>query len=60
MVITEYHLQKKQTMKLISFSAHIVDVLDTLVHLNKNGFVYVMNKDNGAIKNVWQFTENMN
>ena len=33
---------------------------ESLVHLNKNGFVYVMNKDNGAIKNVWQFTENMN
>lgn len=32
----------------------------SLVHLNKNGFVYVMNKDNGDIKNVWQYTENMN
>ncbi len=32
----------------------------SLVHLNKNGFVYVMDKDNGAIKNVWQYTENMN
>jgi alcohol dehydrogenase (cytochrome c) len=31
-----------------------------LVHLNKNGFVYVMDKDNGDIKNVWQFAENMN
>jgi len=32
----------------------------SLVHLNKNGFVYVMDKDNGAIQNVWQYTENMN
>lgn len=32
----------------------------SLVHLNKNGFVYVMDKDDGAIKNVWQYTENMN
>lgn len=31
-----------------------------LVHLNKNGFVYVMDKDNGSIRNVWQYTENMN
>ena len=31
-----------------------------LVHLNKNGFVYVMDKDNGDLKNVWQFAENMN
>jgi len=32
----------------------------SLVHLNKNGFVYVMDKDSGAIRNVWQYTENMN
>ena len=32
----------------------------TLVHLNKNGFVYVMDKDNGAMRNAWQYTENMN
>ena len=31
-----------------------------LVHLNKNGFVYVMNKDSGDIVDVWQYTENMN
>lgn len=31
-----------------------------LVHLNKNGFVYVMDKDNGKLQNVWQYTENMN
>ena len=32
----------------------------SLVHLNKNGFVYVMDKDSGAMKNAWQYTENMN
>jgi len=32
----------------------------TLVHLNKNGFVYVMDKDNGSMKNAWQYAENMN
>jgi alcohol dehydrogenase (cytochrome c) len=32
----------------------------SLVHLNKNGFVYVMDKDDGSIRNAWQFTENMN
>jgi alcohol dehydrogenase (cytochrome c) len=31
-----------------------------LVHLNKNGFVYVMDKDNGSMVNAWQYTENMN
>ena len=31
-----------------------------LVHLNKNGFVYVMDKDTGAMRNAWQYTENMN
>ena len=31
-----------------------------LVHLNKNGFVYVMNPQDGGIRNVWQYTENMN
>lgn len=31
-----------------------------LVHLNKNGFVYVMDKDSGDMVDVWQFTENMN
>ena len=31
-----------------------------LVHLNKNGFVYVMDKDDGAMVNAWQYTENMN
>jgi alcohol dehydrogenase (cytochrome c) len=32
----------------------------SLVHLNKNGFVYVMDKDNGKLKNVWQYAENVN
>ncbi len=32
----------------------------SLVHLNKNGFVYVMDKDDGSIRNAWQYTENMN
>lgn len=31
-----------------------------LVHLNKNGFVYVMDKDDGSMVNAWQYTENMN
>ncbi|MDL2338004.1 MAG: PQQ-binding-like beta-propeller repeat protein [Pseudomonadota bacterium] len=31
-----------------------------IVHLNKNGFVYVMNKDNGAMVNAWQMAENVN
>jgi alcohol dehydrogenase (cytochrome c) len=32
----------------------------SLVHLNKNGFVFVMNKDNGDLKNVWKLAENVN
>lgn len=31
-----------------------------LVHLNKNGFVYVMDKDSGAMHNAWQYSENVN
>lgn len=31
-----------------------------LVHLNKSGFVFVMDKDNGKLENVWQYAENMN
>lgn len=31
-----------------------------LAHLNKNGFVYVMDKDSGEMRNAWQYTENMN
>ncbi|MCX7170132.1 MAG: PQQ-binding-like beta-propeller repeat protein [Proteobacteria bacterium] len=33
---------------------------DVLVHLNKNGFTYVMDKDNGKLENVWQYGENVN
>lgn len=33
---------------------------DVLVHLNKSGFVFVMDKDNGKLENVWQFGENVN
>ncbi len=36
------------------------DGKEVLVHLNKSGFVFVMDKDNGDLKNVWQFAENMN
>jgi alcohol dehydrogenase (cytochrome c) len=32
----------------------------TLVHLNKSGFVFVMDKDNGKLENVWQYAENQN
>jgi alcohol dehydrogenase (cytochrome c) len=31
-----------------------------LVHLNKSGFVFVMDKDNGKLENVWQYGENVN
>lgn len=33
---------------------------DVLVHLNKSGFVFVMDKDNGKLENVWQYAENQN
>ncbi len=33
---------------------------DVLVHLNKSGFVFVMDKDNGKLENVWQYGENVN
>ena len=33
---------------------------NVIVHLNKNGFVYVMDKDNGALHNAWQYSENVN
>jgi len=32
---------------------------DLLVHLNKGGFVFVMDKDSGKLHNVWQYAENM-
>ena len=31
------------------------DGKQVLVHLNKSGFVFVMDKDNGNLKNVWQY-----
>lgn len=36
------------------------DGKDVIIHLNKGGFVFVMDKTNGALQNVWQFAENMN
>ena len=36
------------------------DGKDVIVHLNKSGFVFVMDKKDGALENVWQFAENMN
>ena len=31
-----------------------------MVHLNKSGFTFVMDKDNGKLENVWQYGENVN
>ncbi|MEZ5627195.1 MAG: PQQ-binding-like beta-propeller repeat protein [Rhodocyclaceae bacterium] len=36
------------------------DGKDVIVHLNKSGFVFVMDKADGKLENVWQFAENMN
>lgn len=36
------------------------DGKDVIVHLNKGGFVFVMDKDNGALHDVWQFAEHVN
>jgi alcohol dehydrogenase (cytochrome c) len=36
------------------------DGKDVIVHLNKSGFVFVMDKQDGSLENVWQFAENMN
>jgi len=33
---------------------------EVLVHLNKGGFVFVMDKDKGDLENVWQFAQNVN
>ncbi len=33
---------------------------EVLVHLNKGGFVFVMDKDKGKLENVWQFAQNVN
>lgn len=36
------------------------DGKDVIVHLNKGGFVFVMDKDDGKLHNVWQFAQNVN
>lgn len=36
------------------------DGKDLIAHLNKSGFVFVYEKDNGKLENVWQFAENVN
>lgn len=36
------------------------DGKEVLVHLNKGGFVFVMDKDSGKLHNVWQYAENVN
>ncbi len=36
------------------------DGKNLLVHLNKSGFVFVLDKTDGAIQNTWRFSENVN
>jgi alcohol dehydrogenase (cytochrome c) len=36
------------------------DGKDVIVHLNKGGFVFVMDKDDGSLHNVWQFARHVN
>jgi alcohol dehydrogenase (cytochrome c) len=36
------------------------DGKDLMVHLNKSGFVFVMNKNDGALNNVWRLVDNIN
>ncbi len=36
------------------------DGKDVIVHLNKGGFVFVMDKDDGGLHDVWQFAEHVN
>lgn len=36
------------------------DGQDLIVHLNKGGFVYVLGRKNGEIRNVWRYAENLN
>lgn len=36
------------------------DGKDVIVHLNKGGFVFVMDKADGKLENVWQFAEHVN
>lgn len=33
---------------------------EALVHLNKGGYVYVMDKDSGKLINAWKYAENLN
>ena len=36
------------------------DGKDLLVHLNKSGFVFVLDKNNGDIENIWRLSETLN
>jgi alcohol dehydrogenase (cytochrome c) len=36
------------------------DGKDLLVHLNKSGFVFVMDKKNGSLENIWRLSESLN
>jgi len=36
------------------------DGKDVIVHLNKGGFVFVMDKDDGGLHDVWQFAQHVN
>lgn len=36
------------------------DGKDLLVHLNKSGFVFVLDKNNGNIENIWRLSETIN
>jgi alcohol dehydrogenase (cytochrome c) len=36
------------------------DGKDLLVHLNKSGFVFVLNKESGSIENIWRLSESFN
>ncbi|NMG73898.1 pyrroloquinoline quinone-dependent dehydrogenase [Aromatoleum diolicum] len=36
------------------------DGKERIVHLNKGGFVFVMDKDDGQLENVWQFAQHVN
>lgn len=44
-------------MELVSIQH---DGKDLMFHLNKGGFVTVLNKKDGSVANVWQFAENVN
>src|SRR5713101_4070284 len=36
------------------------DGKDLLVHLNKSGFVFVLNKESSSIENIWRLSESFN